>query len=731
MSVRLIKFTCTLLLILPSVVYAQLDLLPLPGSTRQVTQLFESPVGNPTPANSPNLQPTPSSTPAPGFGQVLQLPGTDLLNNGAARGQQAFQAPGDSLPFESPLVGNGLQPTLNAPAVTNSRCGPGGCPKGNCSNNRGAAGPQIYSGLDPNSSVVNNNPTLSLNAPLAGAASVFSGGIVQGSGGGCANGQCGRQSLAANGSNILVPPVPTGSPLPCGGGECSSGTCSTGTCSTGTCGGGEISAPISNSWAPDASYGGGDPYGGGGCSDGSCSVGDYVGESCGAGGCGLFQNLLSGGRWGGGGLGGLGGGGGCGPCAKQRFYGSVQYLYWYTRGQRTPALATSAVPGTPISRAAVLAQPTTQTLLGGGRLDSNGFSGGLLNLGMNLGPNNAFEFNFFSLGDEESLFDQTASGDQILARPFFNTFTNQQDAEFVSFPGLVEGRLRVSSDLDFRGFGARWRHNLLCGCPCFCRSGGPCGSCNGGFSGGGLGYGGLGGGGLGGCGRGFGSFLHNLCNGGGFRSIGGFTSGLSITAFDSLIGYRHFDLDEQLRIEENLVSTSTTNGVPVGTTIDIVDEFRTTNDFDGVDLGLNWEWGGASRWGLGLQTSVAFGNNRQRAFIDGSTVITTPNEAPVTNVGGLLALESNIGTFERDQFTVVPQVGANLYYTLFPGARLSFGYSLVYFDDVLRPGSIIDNNVDPRLLPPAVVGAGNQPNFIAQSDNFWAQGINFGIDFCF
>ena len=199
---------------------------------------------------------------------------------------------------------------------------------------------------------------------------------------------------------------------------------------------------------------------------------------------------------------------------------------------------------------------------------------------------------------------------------------------------------------------------------------------------------------------------------------------------DLLVGWRHYDLDETLRIEENLTSVSTTNGIPPGTTLDIVDEFRTENSFDGVEVGLNWEWG-AQRWGFNLLASLAFGNNRQRAIIDGSTVVTVPNMDPVFNSGGLLALDSNIGVFDRQQFTVVPEVGANVYYCLFPGARLTFGYNLIYFDDVLRPGGIIDTGVDPRLLPPRVDGFDNRPGFIAQTDNFWAQGLNLGLEFCF
>ena len=424
MFVQLRKLMCVLILIAPSLAIGQSELLPLPGyqgATRQVTQLFEAPSGEPTPAQSPALKPTPTASPAPAFSdQVLQLPGTDLMKNGAASGQDAFQSIGDNVPFESPLVGSGVQPQM----VSNSRCGPGGCPNGKCSNRNNNAGPQIYTGLDPNSSLLQNGQS-AVNAPLSGAASVFSGGIVQGNSGGCANGNCGNtnQMLTFGGGNVFVPPVPTGSPLP--------GGCACGGAGCAACGGG-VEAPVLS--APTASIAG---YGGipmgGGC-DSGCSVDDYVEEPCGAG-CGLFGNLLQAGGWGSGIVSRLGGCG-AGPCGSQRFYGSAQYLYWWTRGQRLPALVTGSPAGTDVSRAGVLGHPSTQTLLGGGRMDGNGFSGGMFRFGMNFDPmgNNAIEVPIFFLGDEESLYDRTASGSEILARPFYNVFTGEQDAEFVSFP---------------------------------------------------------------------------------------------------------------------------------------------------------------------------------------------------------------------------------------------------------------------------------------------------------
>ena len=63
------------------------------------------------------------------------------------------------------------------------------------------------------------------------------------------------------------------------------------------------------------------------------------------------------------------------------------------------------------------------------------------------------------------------------------------------------------------------------------------------------------------------------------------------------------------------------------------------------------------RWSLDLRTTVALGSTHQRLTIDGSQVRTLPGQAPLVFRGGLLALDSNIGTFSRDRFSVVPEVG--------------------------------------------------------------------------
>jgi hypothetical protein len=59
------------------------------------------------------------------------------------------------------------------------------------------------------------------------------------------------------------------------------------------------------------------------------------------------------------------------------------------------------------------------------------------------------------------------------------------------------------------------------------------------------------------------------------------------------------------------------------------------------------------------------------------------------------------------------------------------GYSLVYWSKVIRAGEQIDLNVNPSQFPPGDLVGAPQPQFRAVTTDFWAQGLNFGLDFRF
>src|SRR5262249_17067023 len=62
----------------------------------------------------------------------------------------------------------------------------------------------------------------------------------------------------------------------------------------------------------------------------------------------------------------------CNCCApRPAFWASAEYLLWALRDQRVPALVTTSPPGTPVTTAGVLGQPTTIVLFGQDNLNND------------------------------------------------------------------------------------------------------------------------------------------------------------------------------------------------------------------------------------------------------------------------------------------------------------------------------------------------------------------------
>ena len=62
--------------------------------------------------------------------------------------------------------------------------------------------------------------------------------------------------------------------------------------------------------------------------------------------------------------------------------------------------------------------------------------------------------------------------------------------------------------------------------------------------------------------------------------------------------------------------------------------------------------------------------------------------------------------------------------------RAYIGYTFIYWTNVARAGEQINLRVDANQLPTrAGPGVGVDPQFILRSNDFWAQGINFGVQF--
>jgi hypothetical protein len=99
--------------------------------------------------------------------------------------------------------------------------------------------------------------------------------------------------------------------------------------------------------------------------------------------------------------------------------------------------------------------------------------------------------------------------------------------------------------------------------------------------------------------------------------------------------------------------------------------------------------------------------------------------------GGFLALPTNMGHFDRDHFAVVPEFGLHFGYQVTDHVRAFAGYTFLYWDNVVRPGNQIDLTVNPSQVPPHTLVGAPRPAFAFQGSDFWAQGLDFGLEFRF
>ena len=197
---------------------------------------------------------------------------------------------------------------------------------------------------------------------------------------------------------------------------------------------------------------------------------------------------------------------------------------------------------------------------------------------------------------------------------------------------------------------------------------------------------------------------------------------------DLLVGYRFAYLRDEIYIREQLTSISANSGIVPGTTIDVRDNFDAANYFHGIEIGV----AGQRDTFLGLADfwlKTALGNTRTKSNITGSTT-TTANGQTVTTDEGFLALPSNIGLREHDEFSTFVELGGKLNRDFGPW-RASVGYSVILWSSVGRGGDLIDTNVNPTQLPPGPLVGAEVPQFRERQTSFWAQGVTFGLERAF
>ena len=357
--------------------------------------------------------------------------------------------------------------------------------------------------------------------------------------------------------------------------------------------------------------------------------------------------------------------------AGSRLWGGAEYLVWWVQGQRIPALVTTSPTGTPLGQAGVLGQPGTGILFGDTRISDHARHGVRLTLGTWLDDCRTCGIGgeFFILGDSTGGYSLASQGSPIIMRPFFNTLTNQHDAEVVAFPGISSGGIEVDSTSQLMGAGLFTRHLMCEGC----------------F----------------GCGNSY--------------------------RFESLLGYRYLNLYEEVSITEQVNSTSTVPGAPpLGTSFLINDTFRTLNQFHGADVGVLARLT-RDRLCFTAQARLAFGWTIRELKVDGFTNISVPGQPTVPFPGGLYSV-GKLGETDSTIFSLVPEVRLALGYMLTERACVSLGYNLMWWTGVARAGDNIDVRVNTNQLPPPIGPVVNQVPSIRDT-SIWIQGFTVGLTY--
>ncbi len=315
----------------------------------------------------------------------------------------------------------------------------------------------------------------------------------------------------------------------------------------------------------------------------------------------------------------------------------VEYLMFFTNGSRVPVpLVTSGITDNPVSGA--LGETGTQILLGNQVFNTDTYHGMRVRLGFDISDTG------FGLEGIGFLFDQQETtvgypsatvAPSVMGIPFISQQQDTEAVALINFPSTIEGTIDYKIRTNISGYEVN------------------------------LGY---------------------ACN-----------TWLVDWGF---VGYRYLNLTEGLFMTSNFralddgVITFEGVGQPTGAIGTISDSFRTKNEFYGG------QFGAVKRLlyrnvAFELRTAVGFGNTRQRVMIDGSS---SANGGAAVE-GGLFAQSSNIGTTVRNQFSVVPEVGASIFVQLCDNFVGFVGYNFLFWNNVARPGYEIDRRVNLSQAP--------------------------------
>jgi hypothetical protein len=287
------------------------------------------------------------------------------------------------------------------------------------------------------------------------------------------------------------------------------------------------------------------------------------------------------------------------------------------------------------------------------------------------------ETRFLAVGQRSVGFNDAASS--VIARPFFDLNDEQQSAVIVAAPGLASGAISATAQDRLWGAEANVWKMLYFDYP---------------------------------------------------------TTTYSIEA---TVGMRYLDFDESFSVTRFSQYVSNPQNIPAynflaGSTIHEQESFAARNQFWGGQIGVRGRLIFESAFVVSGTFQLALGTTNETITIQGSQTRTLPGGTSVTYPGGLLALPSNIGTFERNKFTQVPVFDLNVACPVSNHLTVSLGFNALYWSRLVRPESQADRVVDITQIPnyPAAVGvmsSGQQrPVVPFNQSNLWLVGLLVGAE---
>lgn len=196
---------------------------------------------------------------------------------------------------------------------------------------------------------------------------------------------------------------------------------------------------------------------------------------------------------------------------------------------------------------------------------------------------------------------------------------------------------------------------------------------------------------------------------------------------DLIVGFRQLAFDEGLDLYSSIQALPGSQAASGAA----FDNLYTHNRFYGGQIGLRSSMR-CNNFYANVTGKLAVGCVQQDANVNGGTLVRLAGQAPVAAVGGVLAQPTNIGSFDRNRWGLLPELTINAGYELASGIRAFVGYNFLALSNTLRPGNIIDA-VDDRQIPllrfpnPAPAGI-TRPAPTLDDSRFWAYGLNLGLE---